>query len=100
MRRHIHHFTHHHVVHYLHRHEPGGHTLAHLKSGVGAIVAITLVGLMAVLTGLPMLIAPFGATAVLLFGQPKSPLAQPANIIGGYVLATLVASAMRNSRTR
>lgn len=94
MRRHIHHFTHHHVVHYLHRHEPGGHTLAHLKSGVGAIVAITLVGLMAVLTGLPMLIAPFGATAVLLFGQPKSPLAQPANIVGGYVLATLVASAM------
>jgi CBS-domain-containing membrane protein len=43
-------------------------------------------------TGIPLLIAPFGATAVLLFGQPKSPLAQPANVIGGYLLAALVGS--------
>ena len=93
MRRHIHHFTHRHVIHFLHRHEPRGHTLAHLKSGIGAILAITLVGLMAVVTGLPMLIAPFGATAVLLFGQPKSPLAQPANIVGGYLIAAIVSSA-------
>ncbi|MGV3551331.1 HPP family protein [Rhizobium sp.] len=92
MRRHIHHFTHHHAVHFLHRHEPKGHALAHLKSGIGAMVAIALVGLMAVLTGIPMLIAPFGATAVLLFGQPKSPLAQPANIVGGYLIAALVSS--------
>lgn len=81
------------MVHFLHRHEPKGHTLAHLKSGIGAMIAIALVGVMAVLTGIPMLIAPFGATAVLLFGQPKSPLAQPANIIGGYLIAALVASA-------
>jgi CBS-domain-containing membrane protein len=93
MRRHLHHFTHRHVVHFLHRHEPKGHALTHLKSGIGAIVAIALVGVMAVLTGIPMLIAPFGATAVLLFGQPKSPLAQPANIIGGYMIAALVSSA-------
>jgi CBS-domain-containing membrane protein len=93
MRRHIHHFTHRHVIHFLHRHEPEGHTLAHLKSGIGAIAGIALVGLMAVVTGIPMLIAPFGATAVLLFGQPKSPLAQPANIIGGYLIAAIVSSA-------
>lgn len=93
MRRHIHHFAHHHVVHYLHRHEPKGNALAHLKSGIGAVLAISLVGLMAVFTGLPMLIAPFGATAVLLFGQPRSPLAQPANIIGGYLIASVVSSA-------
>jgi CBS-domain-containing membrane protein len=93
MRRHIHHFTHRHVVHFIHRHEPKGHTLAHVKSGVGAVLAISLVGLMAVLTHLPMLIAPFGATAVLLFGQPKSPLAQPANILGGYLIAAIVSSA-------
>lgn len=93
MRRHIHHFTHRHVVHFLHRHEPKGNTLAHVKSGIGAMVAIALVGLMAVTTGIPMLIAPFGATAVLLFGQPKSPLAQPANIVGGYLIAALISSA-------
>ena len=30
------------------------------------------------------------SAAVLLFGQPHSPLAQPANVIGGYLVATLV----------
>lgn len=79
-----------HLLHYLKRHEPKGDTLAHLKSGVGAILAMTSVGLLAVLTGIPFLIAPFGATAVLLFGQPKSPLAQPANVLGGYLLAAIV----------
>lgn len=39
-----------------------------------------------------MLIAPFGASAVLLFGQPKSPLSQPANVIGCYLLATTIGS--------
>lgn len=81
-----------HLLHYIHRHEPKGETLTHLKSGIGAILAMLSVGAMAVLTGLPFLIAPFGATAVLLFGQPKSPLAQPANIIGGYLLAAVIGS--------
>lgn len=83
-----------HLLHYIHRHEPKGDTLAHLKSSIGAILAIMGVGLLAVMTDIPFLIAPFGATAVLLFGQPKSPLAQPANILGGYMLAALVGSAM------
>ena len=47
---------------------------------VGAVVAMTLVGGLAAWTGLPMLLAPFGATAVLLFGQAESPLAQPVNL--------------------
>jgi len=81
-----------HILHYIHRHEPKGETLAHLKSGIGAILAMMSVGAMAFLTGIPFLIAPFGATAVLLFGQPKSPLAQPANVIGGYLLAAIIGS--------
>lgn len=62
---------------------------SHLKSGVGAILGVGAVGGLATLTELPLLIAPLGATAVLLFGQPSSPLAQPANIFGGYLLATI-----------
>jgi CBS-domain-containing membrane protein len=81
-----------HILHFIRRHEPKGDTLAHLKSGIGAILAMSMVGLVAGLTGLPFLIAPFGATAVLLFGQPKSPLAQPANVLGGYLLAAIVGS--------
>jgi len=34
--------------------------------------------------------APFGATSVLIFAAPESPLAQPRNVIGGNFLAALV----------
>jgi CBS-domain-containing membrane protein len=82
----------HHIKYFVRRHEPRGQTHHHLKSAIGAITAMVAVGLLAVCTGLPMLIAPFGASAVLLFGQPKSPLSQPANVIGGYLLAATIGS--------
>lgn len=85
MRRHLKHFT--------HRHEPKGTVHLHLKSGIGAMIGMASVGALTVFTGIPLLIAPFGATAVLIFGQPKSPLAQPANIIGGYLIAAIASSA-------
>ncbi|GLS34218.1 HPP family protein [Mesorhizobium albiziae] len=72
------------------RHEPRGQFLSHLKSGSGAILGMSLVGGLSSLTGLPLLIAPLGATAVLLFGQPASPLAQPMNIFAGYLIAAIV----------
>ena len=79
---------------FIHRHEPQGETLAHIKSGTGALVGMTLVGALAGFTGLPLLLAPFGATAVLLFGQPESTLAQPVNVFGGYFVAAIVSSLM------
>ena len=39
---------------------------------------------------LPLLIGSFGASAVLAFGAPHSPLAQPRNIVGGHVLSAMV----------
>ena len=41
-------------------------------------------------TDLLMLIGSFGATAVLIYGAVKSPLAQPRNLIGGHVLSAVV----------
>lgn len=82
------------LLDFVHRHEPRGQTLSHLKSGLGAVVAMTLVGGLAAWTGLPLLLAPFGATAVLLFGQAESPLAQPANILGGYLVAAAISVGM------
>ncbi len=35
--------------------------------------------------GLPLLIGSFGASAVLVFGAPSSPLARARNVIGGHV---------------
>ena len=45
--------------------------------------------------GLTMLVGSFGASAVLLYGAPKSPLAQPRNFIGGHVLSALVGVSAR-----
>lgn len=39
---------------------------------------------------LPIIVAPLGASAVLVFAVPSSPLAQPWPVVGGNVLSTLV----------
>ncbi|WP_454692644.1 HPP family protein [Achromobacter aloeverae] len=59
---------------------------------IGALACIGLTGLIcAVMLGngpqLPLLVAPMGASAVLLFAVPSSPLAQPWSIIGGNTLS-------------
>ncbi len=38
----------------------------------------------------PLLVAPMGASAVLLFAVPASPLAQPWSIIGGNTISALI----------
>jgi CBS domain-containing membrane protein len=62
---------------------------------VGALFGLCLTGFIcthAVGGGLhaPLLIAPMGASAVLLFAVPSSPLAQPWSIIGGNVIAAVI----------
>ena len=66
-----------------------------VRSATGALLGILLTGAItkAALgsgSAVPMLIAPMGASAVLLFAAPSSPLAQPWSIIGGNILAGLV----------
>jgi CBS-domain-containing membrane protein len=65
-----------------------------LWSWLGAFVGISAVAYINfnVLagTGLIMMIASFGASAVLIFGAIKSPLAQPRNLVGGHVLSALI----------
>ena len=41
-------------------------------------------------TALTLIVGSFGASAVLLYGAVKSPLAQPRNLLGGHVLSALV----------
>ena len=66
-----------------------------LRSCVGAAIGIVLTGLLsaAVLganAAALWLVAPMGASAVLLFAVPASPLAQPWSIVGGNVVAALI----------
>lgn len=66
-----------------------------LRSGVGALLGIALTGavshsLLGNASTIPWLIAPMGASAVLLFGVPASPLAQPWSLIGGNLVSAIV----------
>ncbi len=61
----------------------------------GALVGILATSLacraiMGLSGDLPWLVAPMGASALLLFAAPASPLAQPWPVLGGSVLSTLV----------
>ncbi len=63
-------------------------------SWVGSFLGICLVGLVHYKlldpTGLSLMIGSFGASAVLIYGAVRSPLAQPRNLIGGHVLSAVV----------
>ena len=63
-------------------------------SWVGGFVGISVVAYLnqSVLeaTGQMLFIASFGASAVLLFGAVKSPLAQPPNLLGGHLLGAVI----------
>jgi CBS-domain-containing membrane protein len=63
-------------------------------SWVGAFLGIGLVAWASALyfdrIDLPLMIGSFGASAVLLYGAPRSPLAQPRNVIGGHMLSAAV----------
>ena len=65
-----------------------------LVSWVGAFLGIFAVGFLGHLVHLEQqdilfLIGSFGASAVLLYGTPGVPLAQPRNLMGGHILSAL-----------
>jgi CBS-domain-containing membrane protein len=61
-----------------------------LAAGLAGAPAIALLTLLARWSGTPLLLAPFGASCVLLFALPDSSLAQPRAVIGGHLLSSLV----------
>ena len=62
------------------------------RSALGALLAVAICG--ALMHAMPVashwLIAPVGASAVILFALSHSPLAQPWSVMGGYLFATEV----------
>ena len=61
------------------------------RSFIGGLIAISCLGILSNLSTYPLLIAPFGASTVLLFGAPNSPLAQPRNLILGNLIGAISA---------
>lgn len=74
---------------------PGANLRDRLIACFGAMLGIAATGLLChnmltYITNAPVLVAPMGASAVLLFAVPASPLAQPWPVIGGNTLSALV----------
>tara|TARA_R110000868_G_scaffold409835_1_gene696210 strand:+ start:1341 stop:1697 length:357 start_codon:yes stop_codon:yes gene_type:complete len=66
-----------------------------LIASLGAAIAIALTivvcaGLPLSAVDLPIIVAPLGASAVLVFAVPSSPLAQPWAVVGGNTISTLI----------
>ena len=80
---------------------PGATPKDFLLGGLGAFLGIGLSGLLVALgvagSHSPLIVAPIGASAVLVFAVPSSPLAQPWPVIGGNVISCLVALAAVSS---
>ena len=73
----------------------GARPFDRLVACVGATIGIALTivvcrELPVALDKLPIIVAPLGASAVLVFAVPASPLAQPWSVVGGNTLSTLV----------
>lgn len=79
----------------------GARPFDRLVACIGAFAAIALVAVSsaaALASVTPIwLVAPIGASAVLVFAVPTSPLAQPWPVIGGNILSALVGVAVANT---
>ena len=79
---------------FLSRKQPVESYVKAIKAGIGGAIAIATLVLLGRVTDSPLLMAPFGATCVLLFSLPKSPLSQPINVIAGHVVSITIGLAL------
>jgi len=70
-----------------------------VSSFLGSLTGIALLGWLHATVADPvdqvLIIGSFAASAVLLFAAPKSPLAQPRNLLGGHVLSAIIGVSFR-----
>ncbi|WP_422056927.1 HPP family protein [Sphingomonas sp.] len=77
----------------------GARPLDRVIACIGATICLALTmaigaGLELTAADLPLIVAPMGASAVLIFAVPASPLAQPWPVVGGNTLSALVGIAV------
>ena len=64
--------------------------LAYAVAALGGGACIYLLASIQGLSSFKLVIPPFGASCVLVFLLPDSPLAQPRNVVGGHLVSTLM----------
>lgn len=75
---------------FIYRHLPHSTWPIALLAGLGSALGVGLLGYLSEITTFIMLMAPFGATCVLLFATPASPVSQPINVVGGHVMCAAI----------
>jgi len=75
---------------FFHRQQPKQALKLTCKAGIGGVLSVAILSGLSTLTGNAFLMAPFGATCVLLFSLPNSPLSQPINVIAGHCISTAI----------
>lgn len=70
---------------------PNIQVLDSLISAFGALIAISVISLIVVVLGFPMVLGPIGATCLLVFAAHAGAFSQPRHILGGHVLSTFTA---------
>lgn len=69
----------------------GDRLLACLGASVGIAFSILIFSFLPLhVSDFPLVVAPLGASAVLVFAVPSSPMAQPWSVIGGNIISTVV----------
>jgi CBS-domain-containing membrane protein len=61
-----------------------------LLAGLFAFISLYILGLAGEFTGLRLLLAPFGASCILLFGFPHSPFIKPRSLFWGHIMSSSI----------
>ena len=61
-----------------------------ILAGLFAFLSLYILGLAGELTGLRLLLAPFGASCILLFGFPHSPFIKPRRLFWGHIISSSI----------
>lgn len=78
------------MKHFVHRHQTTPTMRSVVLAGLGASLAVTILAAISQFGSIALLVAPFGATCVLLFTAYTSPMSQPINVVGGHFVSALV----------
>ena len=81
-------------IHGSSTHQPRFSLSQILFSYIGSFIGIAALAYLSIVSDYPLIAAPFGAAAVLVFAVPNSPLAQPRNLIFGNLIGGVVSLLM------
>lgn len=81
---------------YTKRWQPEVSLLTCLRLGLRAFITISALAAIGHLSEVPMIIAPFAASCITIYTNTNEEFAQPANIIGGYLVASVAGFIMVN----